>query len=74
MLEVFREIEATGEELVVTSRGRPVLKVVPFERPEDVDRMFSDVRGRVRLPDDDELCAPVPEEAHADSDLAEFLR
>ena len=29
-LEYFREVERTGRELVITDRGRPVLKVVPY--------------------------------------------
>jgi len=29
-LEYFRQIERTGRELVVTDRGRPVLKIVPY--------------------------------------------
>ncbi|MEW6221568.1 MAG: type II toxin-antitoxin system Phd/YefM family antitoxin [Thermodesulfobacteriota bacterium] len=29
-LEYFRRIEETGEELVITDHGRPVLKVVPY--------------------------------------------
>ena len=27
MLEIFRELEASGEELIVTDRGKPVLKI-----------------------------------------------
>jgi prevent-host-death family protein len=35
-LEYFRQIEQTGEEVVITSHGKPVLKVVPYtERPAD---------------------------------------
>ena len=30
MLEYLRRVEQTGEELVVTDNGRPVVKVVPF--------------------------------------------
>jgi prevent-host-death family protein len=30
-LEYFRQVQRTGEELVITDRGRPVLKLVPFE-------------------------------------------
>ncbi len=34
-LEYFRRIEQTGEELVITDHGRPVLKIVPYvEEPE----------------------------------------
>ena len=29
-LEYFREVERTGRELVVTDRGRPVLKIIPY--------------------------------------------
>ena len=30
MLEYFRHVEETGEELIVTSHGTPTLKIVPF--------------------------------------------
>jgi len=29
-LEYFREVERTGRELIITDRGRPVVKLVPF--------------------------------------------
>lgn len=32
-LEYFREVERTGEELILTDRGKPVLKIVPY-RPD----------------------------------------
>ena len=50
MLEYFREVERTGEELVVTSDGVPVLKVVPFRQTRSVDDAFADVRGQLSLP------------------------
>jgi antitoxin (DNA-binding transcriptional repressor) of toxin-antitoxin stability system len=31
MLKIFREIEQTGEELVVTDHGKPVLKIIPYK-------------------------------------------
>jgi prevent-host-death family protein len=35
-LHYFREVERTGEDLVITDRGRPVLKLTQFvEDPED---------------------------------------
>jgi prevent-host-death family protein len=38
-LEYFRKIEQTGEELVITDHGRPVLKVVPYvAHPEECFR------------------------------------
>lgn len=29
-LEYFREVESSGEPLIITDRGRPVLTIVPF--------------------------------------------
>lgn len=34
-LKFFREVEQTGKEIIITDRGKPVLKVVPYtEKPE----------------------------------------
>lgn len=32
-LEYFREVEATGREIVITDRGKPVAKIVPYTEP-----------------------------------------
>ncbi len=29
-LEYFRQVEESGQELIVTDRGKPVLKIVPY--------------------------------------------
>ena len=29
-LEYFREVERSGKEIVITDRGKPVLKIVPY--------------------------------------------
>lgn len=29
-LELFRKIEQTGQEIIITDRGRPVLKIMPL--------------------------------------------
>ncbi|HPA70701.1 MAG TPA: type II toxin-antitoxin system Phd/YefM family antitoxin [Spirochaetota bacterium] len=35
LLKVFRDIEKTGEEVVVTDQGKPVLKIIRYsENPE----------------------------------------
>ncbi len=49
-LEYFREVERTGIELVVTDRGRPVLKIVPYRA--DSDSPVSDLRDTVVRYDD----------------------
>ena len=45
-LEYFREVEKTGEELIITDRGRPVLKIVPYT--EDPEAWLKPLRGTVR--------------------------
>ena len=49
MLGYFRQVERTVEELVVTSGGRPVLRIVPFVEKRSVDDVFDDVRGRLTI-------------------------
>lgn len=43
--EYFREVERTGKELIVTDRGRPVLKIVPYA--EDPEALLKPLRGSV---------------------------
>lgn len=49
-LEYFRRVEKTGEELVITDRGRPVVKVVPYRL--DPDEALRTLRGSVVRYDD----------------------
>ena len=59
-LELFRQIEAAGEPLVITDHGRPTLEVRPF-RPADPSASdpLGQLRGTVLLYDDP--FAPVAE-------------
>ena len=52
-LELFRQIEASGEPLVITDHGRPTLEVRPF-RPSDPSSSdpLSQLRGSVLHYDD----------------------
>ena len=35
-LEYFREVQRTGQELIVTDHGKPVLKIIPYrEDPQE---------------------------------------
>lgn len=48
MLAIFRELEKSGEELIVTDRSRPVLKIVPLKGPnlkEKKKKTFEEVFG-----------------------------
>jgi prevent-host-death family protein len=44
-LEYFREVERTGKVLVITDRGKPVLKIVPYSR--DPHEALKELRGSV---------------------------
>ena len=51
-LELFREVERTGREIIITDRGRPVLKVVPYAA--EPSRLLSELRDSVVRYDDPE--------------------
>jgi prevent-host-death family protein len=46
MLDYFRRVEETGEELVVTDNGRPVWKVVPIAAKRPIHEVFADLQGK----------------------------
>jgi prevent-host-death family protein len=49
-LKYFREVEETGREIIVTDRGKPVLKLVPYK--EDPRAILQALRGTVLRYDD----------------------
>ena len=50
MLEFFRKVEETGEELVVTSHRKPVLKVSKLRESFSVAELFGSIRSKANLP------------------------
>ena len=45
-LNYFREVEQSGKEVIITDRGKPVLKLVPYtEKP---DAWLKPLRGSVK--------------------------
>ncbi|MGD2156817.1 MAG: hypothetical protein PVG14_00140 [Anaerolineales bacterium] len=52
MLEIFRQLEDSGEELIVTHYGKPVLKVVPIKPKTTVEELFGDLQGHVTYLED----------------------
>jgi prevent-host-death family protein len=49
-LELCRQVESTGKELVITDHGKPVLKVIPYRHdPAEALKVF---RGSVLRYDD----------------------
>ncbi len=50
-LEYFRQVEQTGRSIVITDRGDPVLKLVPYqEDPRDALRVLRDSVVRYEAP------------------------
>ncbi len=47
MLEIFRQIEISGEELIVTHHNKPVLRIVPIQQGLSVTEVFGDLQGKV---------------------------
>jgi len=47
MLEIFCRIEAEGDELIVTDRGKPVLRITPISKKNSVRQLFARLQGQV---------------------------
>ena len=62
MLEYFRRVEETGQELVVTDNNEPVLRIVAIRKRVPMATVFADVRGRVMYHEDP--LAPTSDEWH----------
>ena len=60
MLEYFRKVEKTGEELIVTDNRVPVLKVLPIRKKKNVADVFAKIQGKVKYHED--ILTPETEE------------
>ena len=47
LLKYLRAVQQTGEALIITDRGKPVLRIEPFH-PEDDDAILRSLRGSVK--------------------------
>jgi len=52
MLEIFRQLEANGGELIVTDHGKPVLKIIPLKDKSTVVEVFQGLQGQVTYLED----------------------
>ena len=52
MLAIFRDLEASGSELIVTDHGRPVLRIVPLKQENTVTELFAGLQGRLTYKED----------------------
>jgi prevent-host-death family protein len=46
-LKVIDRVQATGEPVIVTKRGKPVVKVIPAE--QEKDDLFGFMKGRMEI-------------------------
>jgi prevent-host-death family protein len=56
-LAVMKKVQATGEPVIVTKRGRPVVKVVPAQAEKN--DIFGFMTGKVKIVGDIESPIPV---------------
>ena len=56
-LAVMKQVQATGEPVIVTRRGTPVVKVVPIRKKKD--DIFGFMKGKVKIVGDIESPIPV---------------
>jgi len=61
MLAYFRQVEETGEPLIVTDHRKPVLRVEPIRPRLSLAEAFADVQGKLVV-DDAELLRPETDE------------
>ena len=47
MRQIFREIEKSGEEIIVTDHQRPVLRIQPIQQKRTVKEVFGHLQGKV---------------------------
>ncbi|MBV8820722.1 MAG: type II toxin-antitoxin system Phd/YefM family antitoxin [Acidobacteriaceae bacterium] len=56
-LSLMDTVHATGEPVVVTKRGKPLVKVVPVRTPNN--RLFGYMKGKIKIVGDIETPIPV---------------
>ncbi len=57
---ILKDIEKTGEEVIVTDNHLPVLKIVPLKKKKTFADAFADVQGKMEYTED--LCNSTEEE------------
>jgi antitoxin (DNA-binding transcriptional repressor) of toxin-antitoxin stability system len=45
MLEIFRDLQENGGEIIVTERDKPVLRIIPYREKRTVEELFGEYRG-----------------------------
>ncbi len=60
LLEFLRFVESEGEELIVTDRGKPVVKISKYSDAPSTEELFAPMRGKVKYLED--LTTPTTQE------------
>jgi prevent-host-death family protein len=60
LLEFLRLVESEGEEILVTDRGKPVVKISKYASSLSTEELFGKMRGKVKYFED--LTTPTTEE------------
>lgn len=60
LLEILRLVESDDREVIVTDRGKPVVKISKFREVPPTEELFKDLRGGVKYLED--LTVPTTEE------------
>lgn len=42
-LEIFRKIELTGEAIIITDHGKPVLEIIPYKNHDPLNKLKGSV-------------------------------
>ncbi|MEH2124809.1 type II toxin-antitoxin system Phd/YefM family antitoxin [Nostoc sp.] len=67
LIEFLRLVESEGEEIVVTDRGKPVVKISKYAQTPSTEELFGEMRGKVKYFED----LTTPTEEWTRSDLVE---
>ncbi|WP_334823394.1 type II toxin-antitoxin system Phd/YefM family antitoxin [Nostoc sp.] len=60
LLEFLRLVESNKEEIVVTDRGKPVMKISKYSQAPSTEELFAEMHGKVKYFED--LTTPTTEE------------
>ncbi len=52
MLELFRDLQENGGEIIVTERDKPVLRIVPYTEKKSKEELFGDWAEQIRWNED----------------------
>lgn len=52
LLEIFRKVEASGEEIIVTDHNEPVLRIIPIQEKSTVEELFGHLQGHITYLED----------------------